>query len=142
MIECLHMQFNSYGFIFYFLPITILLYYLVNRIKPVAGKLVIIIASIFFYSYGRINMLFFLGISILINYISACAVKKCRTKALFVIPIVVNICLLLYFKYLNFAIINFNVLTNRHIEVNDIILPLGISFYTIFVNHKVSHALI
>ena len=40
------MQFNSYGFILFVLPVTVLLYFLANKIKPIFGKLVIIIASI------------------------------------------------------------------------------------------------
>lgn len=70
------MQFNSYEFILYFLPITVLLYFLANKIKPVFGKMVIVIASIIFYSLGRTNMLIYIGISMLINYGSALTIKK------------------------------------------------------------------
>ena len=97
------MQFNSYEFILFFLPITVLIYYLANKTNIVFGKLVIILASILFYSYGRANMLIYLGISMLINYGSALAIKKYRikTRMILALPIIVNIGLLLYFKYLN-----------------------------------------
>ncbi len=49
------MQFNSYVFILFFLPITVFTYYVANIIKPSLGKLVIIIASVVFYAMGRIN---------------------------------------------------------------------------------------
>ena len=126
------MQFNSYEFILYFLPITVLLYFLANRIKPVLGKIVIIVASIIFYSMGRINMLIYLGVSMLINYCSALAIKKLKisNKIIMSLPIVVNVGLLLYFKYLNFAITNINTFLGKEFPLKEIILPLGISFYT------------
>ncbi len=126
------MQFNSYEFILYFLPITVLLYFLANKIKPVIGKLVIIVASIVFYSMGRANMLIYLGISILINYGSALAIRKFRikNKVMMALPIIVNVGLLLYFKYLNFAITNINTFFGQELTLREIILPLGISFYT------------
>lgn len=126
------MQFNSYEFILYFLPITVLLYFLANKIKPVIGKLVIIVASIIFYSLGRTNMLIYLGISMLINYGSALVIRKfkIKNKVLMALPIVVNVGLLLYFKYLNFAITNINTFFSKEIELQEIVLPLGISFYT------------
>lgn len=126
------MQFNSYGFILYFLPITVLLYFLTNKIKPFLGKLVIIGASIIFYSMGRTNMLIYLGISMLINYGSALVIRKfkIKNKVWMALPIIVNVGLLLYYKYLNFAIININTIFNQELKLQEIILPLGISFYT------------
>ena len=126
------MQFNSYGFILFFLPVTVLLYFFANKIKPVFGKLVIIIASIIFYSWGRINMLLYLGISLLINYGSALVIKKwkIRNRLVLALPIIVNVGMLVYFKYLNFAISNINSLFGKEFPLQNIILPLGISFYT------------
>ena len=94
------MQFNSYGFILFFLPVTVLLYFFANKIKLVFGKLVIIIASIIFYSWGRINMLLYLGISLLINYGSALVIKKwkIRNRMVLALPIIVNVGMLVYFK--------------------------------------------
>ena len=126
------MQFNSYEFILYFLPITVLLYFLANRINPVLGKIVIIISSVIFYSMGRTNMLIYFGISMMINYCSALAIKKLkiRNKIFMSLPIIVNVGLLLYFKYLNFAITNINTFLGKEFPLKEIILPLGISFYT------------
>lgn len=126
------MQFNSYEFILCFLPLTVLLYFLANRAGPVFGKIVIIIASIIFYSKGRSSMLIYLGISMLINYVSALVIKKykIRNKLFIALPVVVNISLLLYFKYLNFAISNVNIFFGKEIPLQEIVLPLGISFYT------------
>ena len=126
------MQFNSYEFILYFLPITVLLYFVANKINPIIGKIVIVVASVIFYSMGRINMLGYLGISMLINYGSALAIRKfkIKTKFLTALPIIVNVGLLLYFKYMNFAITNVNIFFGKKMELKEIILPLGISFYT------------
>lgn len=126
------MQFNSYEFILCFLPITVLLYFLANKIQPVIGKIIIIISSIIFYSMGRSNMLTYLGMSMLINYVLALMLKKLKikNKIMLAVPIIVNIGLLLYFKYLNFAITNINILLGKEFNFQQIILPLGISFYT------------
>ena len=126
------MQFNSYEFILYFLPITLLFYFIGNKINPVIGKLIIVFASIVFYAMGRTNMLIYLGISILINYGSALVIRqfKIKNKILMALPIIVNVGLLLYFKYLNFAITNINTFFGKEFELQEIILPLGISFYT------------
>ena len=126
------MQFNSYEFILFFMPVVVILYFLANKIKPNVGKLVLIVASIVFYSLGRINMLIYLGISILINYGSAIAVRKLKmkNKMLMALPLIVNVGLLLYFKYSNFVITNINTFFGTELELQEIILPLGISFYT------------
>ncbi len=126
------MQFNSYAFILCFLPITLLLYFVANRIKPVLGKFVIIIASIVFCLLGQSNMLIYLGISMLINYVFVLVIKRFKftNKIILALPIIVNVGLLLYFKYLNFAITNINMIFGKDIPSREIILPLGISFYT------------
>ncbi len=49
------MQFNNYYFILFFLPIFVVAYLGASRIRPIIGKLVIIVASIFFYGYGRMD---------------------------------------------------------------------------------------
>ncbi len=126
------MQFNSYEFILFFFPITILLYFMANKLNALAGKCVLILASIYFYAHGRAEMLIYLGLSMVINYLSALLIKKFRlqTKWMLFLPVTVNIGLLLYFKYLNFAITNINQLFGMDLALKEIILPLGISFYT------------
>ena len=125
------MQFNSYEFILVFLPVTVVLYFLANRFNPVIGKLVIIIASAFFYSMDRSNMIMYLAISMLLNYGSAVIIKRFRySKIIIVFPIIVNVGLLLYFKYSNFVIANINTFFGKNFALQEIILPIGISFYT------------
>lgn len=126
------MQFNSYSFILLFLSIIVLLYFGANKIRYDLGKIVIIAASIIFYAYGRVNMLLYLGISMLINYVSAHLIRKfsIKKRLMMAIPVAVNVGLLLYFKYLNFAVTNVGLLLGREFALREIILPLGISFYT------------
>ena len=126
------MQFNSYDFIFFFLPLTVLFYFAANRIRPVLGKLVLIIAGIVFYALGRPEMLVCLGISMAVTYGSVLLIRKSgiSSRLLRALPVAVNVGLLLYFKYLNFAITNFNTFSGKELPLQEIILPLGISFYT------------
>ncbi|AOZ95482.1 MBOAT family acyltransferase [Butyrivibrio hungatei] len=126
------MQFNSYEFIIYFLPICLVVYYLANKVSETVGKMILITSSIIFYSLGRINMLIYLGVSVLTNYIFAYVIQKTGVKNKWVkaLPILINISLLLYFKYLNFAIENMNLLFGFEWKLREIILPLGISFFT------------
>ncbi len=126
------MQFNSYIFILLFLPLFITTYHLSNKINKSLGKIVIIISSILFYSYERSEMLIYIGISALINYCFALLIRKTgrRFKYIIISPIIFNIVILLYFKYYNFALSNINLLSGTSLPLKEIILPLGISFYT------------
>ena len=126
------MLFNSYQFVLLFLPVTVAVYYLANRISLVAGKIVLIAASLLFYSLGRAEMLLILVISMAVNYGTAVLVKKktIKNRLILALPIAVNIALLLYFKYYNFAAENISRLLGRGYQAADILLPLGISFYT------------
>lgn len=126
------MQFNSYAFILFFLPVTLFLYFMLNKVKILWGKIAIIVASIIFYSLGQSNMLVYLGISVLISYFFTLAIKKCciKTKIILAVPIIINVGLLFYFKYFGFVVENINTVLDKEIEFQEIILPIGISFYT------------
>jgi alginate O-acetyltransferase complex protein AlgI len=137
------MLFNSYEFILVFLPITATVFGLLSSF--LRGNLAfvwILIASIFFYSAWGISHLYILLISTLVNWAFAELIVRLKdknpdpieltkpTKLVFAISVGFNIILLGYFKYTNFLIDIFNVvgLDLKHIE--NISLPLGISFYT------------
>lgn len=125
------MQFNSYIFIMAFLPIIITAYYALNRIKPVFGKIVLIIGSTLFYIYGGWETAVILGISIFANYGMAVIIAHLpKKKTLLGINIIFNVGILLYFKYYNFFIANINTCFSKEIPMKEIILPLGISFFT------------
>lgn len=126
------MQFNSFVFILLFLPITTLLYYTANRINSLVGKWILVISSIIFYCYTDISILWVLGISIIVNYVFSLTVTKAKKwRSIFlVIPVIINVGLLLYYKYLNFAISNVNTFLGKEIPLVELILPVGISFFT------------
>ena len=126
------MQFNSYIFILLFLPVFVLVYFLAERIRAGLGKAVIIAAGILFYSWDRWNMLIYLGASIAVNYSLVLLIRRKPdlSRKLQTAAIIINVLFLFYFKYLNFGIENIDLLFGTHIGVKDIILPLGISFYT------------
>ena len=126
------MQLSSYEFIFAFQPIVVLLFFGANKKSPLIGKIILVIASVVFFSLNGKNMLICLALSILLNYLAVLVIKHFRVhnKLLLAIPVVINICALLWFKYINFAIVGISRLLDRNLEILDIILPLGISFYT------------
>ena len=75
------MLFNSYIFIFVFLPITLLLYFGFNKIKKYEiAKLVLVIASLYFYAYFNVKYLFIIVASILINYLFNRIFRKLKNK--------------------------------------------------------------
>ena len=132
------MLFNSYIFIFAFLPITYAIYFILA--KYLGGEKAIIflvLSSLFFYSWWNPTYLILMLCSIGFNYfIGETIVKFLKqknfrfAKLLFVIGIIFNLGLLGYFKYANFFIENFNTVFDTHIKLDKIILPLAISFFT------------
>lgn len=125
------MQFNSFVFILLFLPITLISYFTSNKINQLFGKIIIIIASFAFYTYNNLSSFIAFGLSLVFNYLFALLIKKIKWNKLFmVIPVLVNIILLIYFKYSNFLVTNINLFFGRDYSLNNLVLPLGISFFT------------
>ena len=129
------MLFNSYEFIFVFLPITYFIYFYLNNIRlTVASKGFLVFASLFFYSWWNIVYLPLILSSILFNYIIGNSLNnknsKIDKKQLLSFGIISNISLLGYFKYSDFFIENFNLLTSLNISTFNLALPLAISFFT------------
>ena len=126
------MQFNSYIFILVFLPCFVLLYFLLSKIHRQAGKATIILAGVLFYWYGSAATLPILGLSLFCNLLLSVALQKLEhgRKSLFGLSVAVNIALLLYFKYSDFAIKTFNDLFSGSVSLKALVLPLGISFFT------------
>ena len=125
------MIFSSVPFLYYFLPITLLIYFIVPRAFKNA---VLMTASLVFYGWGEPRYLALMAISILVGYGGGLLIEKYRGKrsALWLTWITVGILLsfLVYFKYANFFIDNFNAVTGLSVSILRIALPVGISFYT------------
>lgn len=126
------MQFNNYIFILAFMPAMLFAYFICSKINKLLGKVAIIVGSIIFYAYLDITTLKVLGgVSLTINFLFAKLIEKRQWKKLYrVIPVIINIGLLFYFKYTNFAIANINLWFNKELAMKELVLPVGISFFT------------
>ncbi len=133
------MLFNSYEFIFFFLPITFFLYFYLNRMRLTeASKGFLVLASLFFYSWWNIVYLPLILVSMLVNYAIGNSITETRSgkkvlvspKVLLSTGITFNIGLLGYFKYSDFFITSLNTVTGTTFEALNLTLPLAISFFT------------
>jgi alginate O-acetyltransferase complex protein AlgI len=130
------MLFNSFPFIFCFLPITLIGFFCLNRWHLTQlAQIWLVIASIAFYSYWSITYLPLLLISILVNYqigkrISDAILKSRKAQNLLWLGVCFNFGLLAYYKYANFFVTTIEKALNTNWHLSEIILPLGISFYT------------
>lgn len=125
------MVFSSITFLFYFLPIVLALYYLVpNKFK----NLILLISSFIFYFYGEPKYVLLMAFSIISTYICGILVDKYRgtktAKLFLILEIIISIGLLIYFKYADFIIKNINLWLSQKIDLINVLLPIGISFYT------------
>lgn len=132
------MLFNSFEFLIFF-PIVFILYWILNKKALKWQNLLILIASYFFYSCWDWRFVFLLAFSTLLDFYTGNKIFKAQrigSKKIWLwISVVVNLGFLGFFKYYNFFIDSFaNLLTNfgltPHYPTLNIILPVGISFYT------------
>ena len=135
------MLFNSYEFIFVFLPITFFIYFYLNHKRLTeASKGFLVCSSLFFYSWWNISYLPIILASMVFNYTAGRSLNKaCNNKdsaggggrkSILIFGIVFNLSLLGYFKYTDFLIENFNLAFNSNAELLNLALPLAISFFT------------
>lgn len=124
------MLFPSFTFILFFLPITLVLYYLFGAKNRTAAHIWLVLASFVFYSWFNYSYFLILLGSILGNYFLASLLWKKPSKLVFTIGLIANIGLLGYYKYCDFFIDNINHLLNLSMPFKHIVLPLGISFFT------------
>lgn len=122
------MLFSSMTFIFLFLPIVLLLYLVT---KKELHNPILLAASVLFYAWGEPKYLAIMLLTIIINYLGAIAIDKYECKKLILVfTILANLGFLIYFKYLNFIVNNINELCHANIHALNIVMPIGISFYT------------
>jgi alginate O-acetyltransferase complex protein AlgI len=130
--------FNSWSFILIFLPAVFVIFFCLNQ-KGLAteAKGWLLMASLIFYAVWNINFLPLIIGSIIFNYFIGKNLINCkrerdslRKKSLLVFGILVNLSLLGYFKYYDFAISNINIFFSSHIQFPNPIFPIGISFFS------------
>lgn len=152
------MLFNSYIFIFVFLPICILGYFLINKTgKNKLGHAFLLGMSLWFYGYFNPAYLLIIIASVCINYTFYCWMRKLQQremlcavteneemanmadtrigrlkacKPVMIFGVAVNLGIIAYFKYMDFFIENINAVAGTKIGLLHIMLPLGISFFT------------
>ena len=125
------MLFSSYTFLFQFLPAVALAFAAARRHSPRAGILVLAAASLFFYGAWRPVYLLLLIASVAVNFSLGLAMEDpLRRRAVGTLGVALNLALLCYFKYTDFIFDSINALTGAPLPFFNIVLPLGISFFT------------
>ena len=130
------MVFNSYVFVLVFVPLVVTVYHLINsKGAYTAAKAFLLMVSLFFYACDDPFSLIILIASILINYCIAnnflTRDASVKTRCLFLtLGVILNICVLFWFKYLGFFSDMINSIFKAGLEVKSVLLPLGISYFT------------
>ena len=134
------MLFNSYIFLFLFLPAALAGYYVLNYLKQFRLADVFLIGmSLWFYGYFNPSYVAIICGSIAANFVLSKAMERagerqvlriCFKKLLLAAGICGNLAVIFYFKYFNFFLENVNAVFGRSFELRNIVLPLGISFFT------------
>ncbi|WDV45493.1 MBOAT family protein [Clostridiaceae bacterium M8S5] len=128
------MVFSSITFLFYFLPMALILYYVSPK---QIRNFVLFIVSLFFYAWGEPKYIILMLLSTIVDYTNGILIdnafskgKNRQAKLFLILSIVINLGLLCIFKYLNFLIANVNNIFGLSKGFCKIVLPIGISFYT------------
>ncbi|WP_290697794.1 MBOAT family O-acyltransferase [Lacinutrix sp.] len=128
------MLFSSPIFLFLFLPFTLLIYYLAPKR---AKNLILLVLSLGFYTWGEKELVVLIILSALIDYLAGLIILSGKRKLGLILSLFFNLSILVYFKYSNFVfsnlveiLQNFNITTTSANRFANVVLPLGISFYT------------
>ena len=133
------MVFSSPTFLFFFLPSVLIFYLLASYFGTLTKNIVLLIASIFFYTWGEKEYVLVILSSIAINHTAGVLIglehsKGRRGTKILSLSIIINLLILGWFKYASFALENINYLLNKidvtPLRLMSVHLPLGISFFT------------
>jgi len=132
------MLFNSYIFIFLFLPLCVAVYFLLYHMKlRRAPRVWLFGMSLWFYGYFNPSYVFIICGSIVVNFCISRLLLQERAKgrtglgrAYMILGVSANVALLFYFKYFDFFLENVNAVFHMDFAMRNIVLPLGISFFT------------
>ena len=122
------MEFTSIPFLFWFFPLFLFVYFINKNRKY--RNFILFLFSIIFYAWGEPIYVLLVLFSIILNYYLAKKIDKTHSKPIFIITIIIDILILVIFKYVPFLIESINDIFNITIKVPNIKLPIGISFYT------------
>lgn len=121
------MLFTSISFLYYFLPLVLIVYFVVPKKYK---NLVLLLFSLLFYFYGEPKYILLMLFEILVAFIGAILIDKYKDKSILILTLFIHIILLVIFKYTDFFISNINNIFNTNFKLLNIALPIGISFYT------------
>ncbi len=125
------MLFSSIPFLYYFLPVVLILYFAVPKVLKNA---VLLLASLYFYHWGEPKYVVLMVVSITAGYVFGLLIDRFRGKTLSKVflwlSVAFDLAMLGYFKYTDFFISNVNALTGLSLPLLRIALPIGISFFT------------
>lgn len=136
------MLFTSVSFLYYFLPVVLILYF---ALPKKCKNFVLFVASLFFYFYGEPKYIILMIAEILVAYIGGLLINRFKVtdeitneqksgnkkaKIVCIITVSIHILLLCVFKYTDFLISNVNSIFGANLQLLRIALPIGISFYT------------
>ena len=142
------MLFNSYIFIFLFLPLCLMGFYILQKRQATLAKVWLTCFSLWFYGYFNQSYLPIMLCSIIGNYFFHCLIVRAgnpevsrehkadyrkialKSKTFMIVGVTLNLLVLFYFKYFDFFLDNINALFGSSIPLKNILLPLGISFFT------------
>jgi D-alanyl-lipoteichoic acid acyltransferase DltB (MBOAT superfamily) len=125
------MLFNSAPFLFFYLPLTLAVFFMLGRRNTVWAAAWLALASLFFYGWWNPKYVALLLLSMVFNYRMGMAIVRATARrGLLIFAIGCNLALLAYYKYANFFVDNINALSGAQWTLGEIILPLGISFFT------------
>ena len=124
------MLFPTFTFILGFLPLVVLVYFLLSKRSIVLSRLWLLASSFVFYSWFNWSYSLILASSILMNWFFAQCLLRKKSQLIFILGIICNVLLLGYFKYYDFFVENVNALFGTSWLLKHILLPLGISFFT------------
>lgn len=122
------MVFSSLVFLCIFFPVTFCLHSVIPSIK--VKNVLLLIASLIFYAFGEPVYVILMVISAFLNYLCAALMEKANRKAVLAAAVVINIGILCVFKYTGFLVTTINSVFQLNINVPQIVLPIGISFFT------------
>ncbi|MDQ6771102.1 MAG: MBOAT family protein [Gemmatimonadota bacterium] len=131
------MLFNSFAFLFAFLPIVLGVFWFTGRWLSRRARVAwLVSASLFFYGWWNPKYVLLLVASVTFNYIvgywlsNTDSGSKRRRKSLLAVGVTTDLAILGYYKYANFFLASIDAVTGRSLGFLDIVLPLGISFFT------------
>ncbi len=122
------MVFSSLVFLCIFLPVIFCLHSVIPSTK--VRNVLLIIASLIFYAFGEPIYVILMIVSAILNYTCALLMGKANRKAVLTAAVEINIGILCVFKYTGFFVTTLNSVLHLHINVPQITLPIGISFFT------------